>query len=477
LTMQQVHVTHQRGEGALENHSMTTFYSKLLVGCSVLGLVIAGVSCSTERDISEENPQAGAAGSGAAGRGSGGSGGSAGSGGSGGSSGSGGCGDVQTDPRNCGACGNDCTTLPNVAPGATGITCNAGACVVPDSACVAGKKHCTTTASDICETDITGSVNCGDCGVTCDAPQVCASGACVDDCTAAQTRCTSADGVGCYDLKTDLNHCGTCDTKCPVPASHGKAVCQNGCKIECEPGYHQCGNNCVADTDANNCGDKCVACTTNDPNATPKCNAGTCSYPCNTGYRFCGGQCVPNDDPNNCGACGVVCGATKTCKTGSCLLKDGYDCANAAECLSGSCSTFFVDADGDKHGAASGPKKVCGKTAPAGYVTSNDDCCDVGSDAGNIFPGQTLWFTSQAKSCSKGWDYNCSNNIEKEITNLMADCKRTTINGNRCPVGLAWSGSTVPDCSGSGNHQSCIDSGAASFCASSPPVNKVQGCH
>src|SRR5262249_2584096 len=41
-----------------------------------------------------------------------------------------GCGSLD-DPKNCGACGHDCTSLPNVSPGAAGIECRNGSCVVP----------------------------------------------------------------------------------------------------------------------------------------------------------------------------------------------------------------------------------------------------------------------------------------------------------------------------------------------------------
>jgi hypothetical protein len=163
--------------------------------------------------------------------------------------------------------------------------------------------------------------------------------------------------------------------------------------------------------------------------------------------------------------------------SGNCLLKDGYDCASPGECASNTCSTFYIDADGDLHGAASGPKKVCGTSPPAGYVTNNDDCCAVGGDAAKIFPGQTAWFTSATTSCGKGWDYNCSGNIEKQITALLNNCNPNP--AGICPAGPAWyNTTTVPDCAGGGQESTCIQPApSASFCASSQPMPMTQGCH
>jgi hypothetical protein len=52
--------------------------------------------------------------------------------------------------------------------------------------------------------------NCGDCGVACTPPQVCADAACADACPTGQTLC---DG-GCFDLTTDPNACGSCGHAC-----------------------------------------------------------------------------------------------------------------------------------------------------------------------------------------------------------------------------------------------------------------------
>src|SRR5439155_8664464 len=67
-----------------------------------------------------------------------------------------------TDPKNCGACGHDCTALPNLRT-TFGVGCSAGTCVIAPTSCAQGYAHCTTTADDGCETDVTKPVHCGGC--------------------------------------------------------------------------------------------------------------------------------------------------------------------------------------------------------------------------------------------------------------------------------------------------------------------------
>jgi hypothetical protein len=153
-----------------------------------------------------------------------------------------------------------------------------------------------------------------------------------------------------------------------------------------------------------------------------------------------------------------------------CLTKDGYDCVTNDECANGACNTFYADQDGDTHGAAGSAKKVCGVTPPAGYVTSNDDCCDVGGDAGNIFKGQTKWFTSPATSCGKGWDYDCSNNVEPETPATACQDE-----GGYCLTPhYFWYSGTLPACGDTGSRSNCFEQG---ICIVTQPLSYTQGCH
>ena len=126
--------------------------------------------------------------------------GSAGSSANPGSAGSG-CGDNQTDPDNCGACGNVC---------GTGQSCVAGACVCPSYQSLCGGA-CIPTSVD--------PKNCGGCGVTCTGTQACSGGVCASGCLPGLTVCDNT----CVDLQNDSANCGACSTPC----ADGKG-CANG---------------------------------------------------------------------------------------------------------------------------------------------------------------------------------------------------------------------------------------------------------
>jgi hypothetical protein len=199
--------------------------------------------------------------------------------------------------------------------------------------------------------------------------------------------------------------------------------------------------------------------------------------PCAAGQTLCAGTCVnTTNNAMNCGACGNICDVGTACKSSKCLLNDGHECVSASECVSGSCKVFFRDEDGDGHGVLSNVKSVCGSTAPPGFAATKDDCCDSGADAGSIFPGQTAFFSKPAVACNRGFDYNCSGTLEKEVSAVMSQCTKTST--TTCPAGVAWSSATVPECGVSANAQVCIDLGAAlSFCASTQPLARLQACH
>ena len=152
------------------------------------------------------------------------------------------CVSTTTDAKNCGSCGHDCTTLPNVANSA-GVTCSAGKCVVPSSACRSGTGHCSANPDDGCETDFTSPMNCAGCGKQCAPGYNCsATSGCVNSCpSSTPTLC----GTTCVDLNTNVNHCGMCDNAvCPNPGL-GTAGCVGGvCKPTCNNGAQPCNNKC-----------------------------------------------------------------------------------------------------------------------------------------------------------------------------------------------------------------------------------------
>ncbi|HXI59995.1 MAG TPA: hypothetical protein VNO55_28200 [Polyangia bacterium] len=302
---------------------------------------------------------------------------------------------AMTDPKNCGVCGHDCSTLPNVSPAAA-VECRSGTCWVPPDGCSSGFAHCTATPNDGCETSISRPETCGACGTSCktDAPFCASSGktqTCVATCTApSPDKC----GAKCVDTQSDVANCGACGSVCSFP--NANATCVKGvCTMsKCRDGYGDCtgapgcetplttASNCGA------CGKSCAVahgsaqCTTgtcgpvtcdqgfgNCDTANPDCetalttdaHCGGCATTCSgasplcatvagqqtcvsdcaaTAPTKCGNKCVDTKtDKNNCGTCGMVCSfpnADASCVNGQCVMgacKAGFgDCTNQAGC-------------------------------------------------------------------------------------------------------------------------------------------------
>jgi hypothetical protein len=159
------------------------------------------------------------------------------------------CVDIQTDPSNCGHCGNRC---------GSGATCTGGACI-----CNVGAVTCGTQCVDI-KSDPN---NCNGCGNTCAAGVQCVSGVC---------KCAKLSCAGkCTDGQTDNANCGTCGNACT-----GGRTCQAGTCV-CGAGLSQCsGGKCVDfKTDPANCGSCGNAC------GSGTCNGGLCQT-CSTVDMF-----------------------------------------------------------------------------------------------------------------------------------------------------------------------------------------------
>ena len=135
------------------------------------------------------------------------------------------CVNLQSDPANCGACGQSC------GPGGV---CSAGVC-----SCQAGMTLC----NGACVDTLSNGAHCGGCGVTCTG-QVCASGVCQSSCPQGTLTC----GSSCVNSASDPLNCGGCAVVCAA-----EQVCQGGCI--CQPDLTACSGACV-DMQSNglNCG-------------------------------------------------------------------------------------------------------------------------------------------------------------------------------------------------------------------------------
>jgi hypothetical protein len=149
--------------------------------------------------------------------------------------------DLQSDPSNCGACGNVCAARGPGLPAA----CSAGACLPPEP------ETC-----DSVDNDLDGEVdegfdlesdpsNCGACGNQCAVrgpglPAACSAGACLPPATEI---CDSVDNdldgdvdEG-FDLQSDPLNCGACGNVCAARGPGLPAACSAGA---CLPPIETC---------------------------------------------------------------------------------------------------------------------------------------------------------------------------------------------------------------------------------------------
>lgn len=281
-------------------------------------------------------------------------------------SGSAGCGSPD-DPRNCGQCGHDCTTLPYVNP--ERITCVAGECSYVEGACLPGFGHCSDEEG--CLDDLTTVSRCGSCTQQCSkSSPLCASpsgapAACVDNCPVGLYQC---DGQ-CVDLDSNAAHCGVCGRRCS--RNNGVERCEDGQCVPsgCLPGFADCsplGDGCETDLgtfeNCARCGDSCAT-----DRAAAHCEAGLCVVECNAGFDSCD-QSSPDcetrtNTAQDCGACGQVCaGARPLCSDGRCVAACG---GNRPDVCSDTCVDLSLE---PSHCGA------CGVSCEAYQVCSDGAC-------------------------------------------------------------------------------------------------------
>jgi hypothetical protein len=128
------------------------------------------------------------------------------------------CVDVNTDPKNCGTCGNVCDvpngSNPSCAGGSCSFTCAADAGADGGGPLV----FCGADAGVAGCYDLTSSSQaCGACGKACPGTDVCVDSQC----------CAAGDGI-CGGTCTPLNtaqNCGACDAGCAAPAMCMSGMC------------------------------------------------------------------------------------------------------------------------------------------------------------------------------------------------------------------------------------------------------------
>jgi len=208
-----------------------------------------------------------------------------------------GCGNTQTNPQNCGQCGNVC---------ASGATCVAGKCD-----CGTGKTECNGACVDT-QTD---AKNCGSCGHLCtggNSTWSCVAGVCTVGCSGGQTACNNV----CVDTQTDDQNCGQCGNAC------GTKTCCTG----------QCKDTTTDNANCGTCGTTCNGSSTCINSSCSTCDGpplGSCAHnECNTGAALsigCDGLalCVAQVCANKPLCC--VTGWTTSC-VNEVISTCGYTC-------------------------------------------------------------------------------------------------------------------------------------------------------
>jgi hypothetical protein len=93
--------------------------------------------------------------------------------------------------------------------------------------CLGGATLC----GNLCVDTQSDPSNCGACGTTCGANEICSAGQCSSICGGGLTKC----GNACVDTTSDLKNCGACGNACGVGAT-----CQNGQCAQCDSNVTDC---------------------------------------------------------------------------------------------------------------------------------------------------------------------------------------------------------------------------------------------
>ncbi|MEZ4394775.1 MAG: hypothetical protein R3A48_27180 [Polyangiales bacterium] len=244
---------------------------------------------------------------------------------------------ITTSATNCNGCNNNCNTLPGVAS----ASCVASSCA--NLTCQAGRGDCNSNTADGCESTLaTDTVNCGACGTNCTSlPQVatatCAASTCsVTTCNANFGNCDSMSSNGCEtDLRASNTNCGACGATCPNGTSNTvNNTCLSG-RCNCAAGFLDCDSNRANGCESNRLTDpmNCGQCGTVCSGGTPACVFGSCQP------SGCGA------DGQTC-CSGTVCGSGLGCAAGTCTSMCGASsqpccagnaCNGGLTCTAGTC--------------------------------------------------------------------------------------------------------------------------------------------
>ena len=410
---------------------------------------------------------------------------------------------------------SDCTDQPDGTSCGAGRVCTAGTCVSVGGECGDGTvddgEQCddgNSIAFDGCE-PVSCTFTCeadGECddGRECNGPEscsadhVCAAGTP----PAAGSACTMAAGGGgvCRGADCVTSGCGN-----GVPDSGED--CDDGNDVEGDGCDNDCSFSCTEDSQCTD-GDICNGGETCDTTTSHACLAGTDGLDCVDGDDCTMDLCDPVDGcsnplidedgdghaPDSLGSCGDDCddgdvttysGAPELCEPPGMTAVDN-DCDPSTP--NPSASLWFLDCDEDSFSVVGAPSSMsCAEPAPQGGcgwttrvpVSGSDTTVDCNDGNANMYPGQTMYFTSAHTSSASGDDarygsYDCNGTAQHEFSGSALGAGATPSCTPRisrlgssayCSGSSGWIADSVPACGSSGTYTTC---GALVECTRTP---------
>ena len=258
--------------------------------------------------------------------------------------------DTDTNVLHCGECNAEIGILTHAAAG----------CVAGTVSCDSLWGDCSGGITDGCETALTTSSNCGECGISVGANAVCHDNGTATCLSPVYGNCANGWVDGCeVTFATDDDNCGACDTQCgdTGTCTGGSCTCiadygncdgnwGTSCEVDITTTLAHCGlctatceeTACTAGICVNNNGSwtSCLSgttwdvCVNGDQTCSITTNSGVCECPAET--TLCDAECKAAadflTDSDNCAECGAICPASGACTDAVCA------CDNQA-CLSG----------------------------------------------------------------------------------------------------------------------------------------------
>jgi len=259
-------------------------------------------------------------------------------------------------------CGAACTVCTSSIQNAASPSCTVGG-TCDYASCNAGTSDCDGSRANGCEAWTTGHCGgaCTNCstaesGVAAAALLCTAAGACdYTTCSGGRSDCDSNRTNGC-ETASDASHCGPTCVNCTTAESNVTGpTCSSGtCDYtSCTSGHVDCNgthaDGCETAADGTHCGASCATCVGFTVNASGlMCSAtNTCDYTTCTGsFLDCDGNrangCESGFTTAHCGSCANVCNSTTV------LHATGLVCTAGGTCDYGTCSSGFVDCDGNR---------------------------------------------------------------------------------------------------------------------------------